>query len=194
MISHEEAKAMRETDFFSNQNVVDQFKGMEAADIKKKLSSTSSDLIIVASNVIRDFNWGSVVRSANSFNIRSVIFTGRKGYDRRGAVGAHNYTNIDYFGGSIVDLINILRDFDGYTAVAAEYDENRKMTALPNYDWDKRTLLIMGEEGRGLEDDVLDAVDDIVYIPMMGSVRSLNVASAATTFMYDYSVKVNPRF
>lgn len=196
MYTAEQAKAMRENDIFSNQNVVDHFKGWEPEQIKKRLKQTSSDLIIVASNEIRDFNWGSVVRSANSFNCNSVIFTGRRSYDRRGAVGAQNYTDIEFFGGSIVELIEILTTWDHYTAVAAEYDERylSKMTALPDYQWEKKTLLIMGEEGRGLDDEVLDAVDDIVFIPMMGSVRSLNVASAATTFMYDYNVKVNPRF
>ena len=190
LYSAEQAKELREKDFFDSRNVADRFKDTPTEEIKKILDDECSDLIIIASNNIRDFNWGSVVRSANSFNCNSVTFHGRRGYDRRGAVGAQNYTHITYYEDDIKDLFWDLRMLCGYTIVAAEYDERYEMTSLQKYEWNQHTALILGEEGRGLEKEILDLVDDIVYIPMFGSVRSLNLASAATTFMYDYNVKM----
>lgn len=71
-----------------------------------------------------------------------------------------------------------------------EYDDSYEMQELSQYSWDPRTLLIAGEEGVSLPSEVLNIVDDIVYIPMMGTVRSLNLASAVSIALYDYTRKV----
>lgn len=187
--THEEIKAMRETDFFDPRNVRDEFKGLSTDAIKHSLSQRSNSLHIVCSNEIKDFNWGSVVRSANSFNVGSITFVGKKSYDRRGAVGAQNYMEIDYYPGSLEGYIDLLK-FHPISLVAAEYDPDYKMAALPDFQWQTNTCLFFGEEGRSLPKSVLDLMDDIVYVPMYGSVRSLNLASCATTFMYDYDMKM----
>ena len=188
--THEEIKAMREKDFFDPRNVRDEFKGLSTDAIKHSLSQRSNSLNIVCSNEIKDFNWGSVVRSANSFNVGSITFVGKKSYDRRGAVGAQNYMEIIHYEGTLEEYLWYMQNYVPVSLVAAEYDPNYKMTALPDFKWETNTCLFFGEEGRSLPSEVLDLMDDIVYIPMYGSVRSLNLASAATTFMYDYDSKM----
>ncbi|ASZ74850.1 hypothetical protein FDI69_gp033 [Rhodococcus phage Trina] len=188
MLPIEKQKELRETDYFDSRNVADEFKTVPTEEVKSILSARSSDLIVIASNEIKDFNWGSVVRSVNSFNADRIIFTGRRSYNRRGAVGANNYTKIEYWEQGVLDLFASLRKL-GYTIVAAEYDARYVMTALPHFPWPVKSAVIFGEEGRSLPQEILNDVDEIVYIPMHGSVRSLNLASAATTFLYDYNVK-----
>lgn len=189
MIDYETAKELRETDSFDRRNVADRFKGWPDESIKKELTKTSSELHIIASNNIRDLNWGSVVRSVNSFNVEGITFVGRKQYDRRGAVGAHNYTNVYY---DEQDMVSVIRRFihHGYYVIAAEYDEEFFMTSLDDYEWTDRPAIVLGEEGLSLSKEVLNAVHEVVYIPMYGSVRSLNLASAASIFMYDYNKKM----
>lgn len=185
----EDQRAMRETDFFDPRNIKDEFKGLETEVVKSILNMRSSELVICCSNVIKDFNFGSVVRSANGFGVDKVVFAGRKSYNRRGTVGAHRYMNIEHFS-DFADAISTYRIL-GHNIVAAEYDEKRMQFDLSTYEWEPKTFLIFGEEGRGLEPEILDLVDEIVYIKMHGSVRSFNVASAASIFMYDYNCKVN---
>lgn len=188
MIDAQTAKEMREKDPFEGRNVADRFLNKTADEIKTELATTASELLIVASNQIKDFNWGSVVRSVNSFNCSGIVFTGRKAYDRRGAVGANNYTAIDYL--PDMDMtIGLLKSL-GYRVIACEYDERFDMQPLPTYEWQAKTAVIFGEEGLSLSGEVLDQCDDVVYIPMYGSVRSLNLASCATTVMYDYDCKM----
>jgi tRNA G18 (ribose-2'-O)-methylase SpoU len=50
--------------------------------------------------------------------------------------------------------------------------------------------MIFGEEQRGLSPMALGMADDIVYIPQLGSVRSLNVGTASGIVMYDYVTKL----
>lgn len=181
-------KEMREQDWFDSRNVHDRFKGMDSEVIKSLLKDESSDMILCLSNLIRDINHGSAIRSANSFNVNKVVMTGRRNYDRRGTTGTHKYMDVEH----IEDILEAFKKYRalGYTIVAAEYDTSREQYHLHDFGWPEKSFLVMGEEGRGLESYILDAVDYIVYAPMYGSVRSLNLASAASIFMYDYDMKM----
>jgi tRNA G18 (ribose-2'-O)-methylase SpoU len=184
----EQQRAMRETDYFDPRNIADEFKGMDTETIKAILKLRSSRLVVMCSNEIKDFNWGSVVRSANSFGAHEIMFTGRKSYNRRGAVGANNYSDIHYMS-STTEAIAYYRAKD-YRIVAIEYDEAYPMQNLQTYDWSESSVILFGEEGRSLPAEILDLCDDVVYVPMYGSVRSLNLASCATVVMYDYDTKI----
>lgn len=186
-IPFEDAKKMRETDPFDPRNVRDEFKGKSNEEILEGLIDEKSQIVLCLSNEIRDMNLSSSIRSANSFNINHVVMTGRRNYDRRGAVGAQNYTDVRYE----ADLMETIAKYReaGFKIVALEYDDDFKMTEISEYQWDDYTLLVAGEEGRSLPAEVLTAADDIVYIPMMGTVRSLNLASAVSIALYDYEVK-----
>lgn len=184
----EQAKAMRETNPFDPRNVRDQYKGLTNEDIQADLNLSRSELVLCLSNEIRDMNLSSCIRSANSFNIDHVVMAGRRNYDRRGAVGAQNYTDVRHQ----ECLIGTLLDYalQGYKIVALEYDEDYPMTEITDYQWSPKTLMVCGEEGRSIAPEILAVCDDIVYIPMMGTVRSLNLASAVSIAMYDYHSKV----
>jgi len=201
MIPFEEAKALRETNPFDPRNVRDQFKGRSNEDIKSELDKDRSEMVLCLSNEIRDMNLSSCIRSANSFNIDHVVMAGRRNYDRRGAVGSQNYIDVQHR----EDMLSVLLEYtmsgpDPYRLVALEYDERYPMTELSEYEWSPRTLLVTGEEGRSVPDWILNCAvpngkdgmitADIVYIPMMGTVRSLNLASAVSIALYDYTTKV----
>lgn len=188
MIPFEEAKAMRETNPFDPRNVRDEFKGKSNEEIQLTLDSSRAPLVLCLSNEIRDMNLSSCIRSANSFNIDHVVMTGRRNYDRRGAVGAQNYIDVVHK----IDLVSTIHDYRvlGYQIVALEYDEQFEMAQISRYEWAERTLLLAGEEGRSISKEILGMCDDVVYIPMMGTVRSLNLASAVSIAMYDYHSKM----
>lgn len=188
IIPFEKAKALRETNPFDPRNVRECFKGKSNEFIQDELNKTKSELVLCLSNEIRDMNLSSCIRSANSFNIDHVVMTGRRNYDRRGAVGAQNYIEVDYQ----ESLIDTILDYSdrGFSIVALEYDDDYIMTNINDHVWAPKTLLVCGEEGRSIPKNILNMTDDIVYIPMMGTVRSFNLASAASIAMYDYYTKV----
>jgi tRNA G18 (ribose-2'-O)-methylase SpoU len=53
---------------------------------------------------------------------------------------------------------------------------------------------VVGEECNGIHEDVIKLCDVLVEIPNFGSVRSLNVGSAATLAMNDYIHKKDQKF
>lgn len=50
----------------------------------------------------------------------------------------------------------------------------------------RRTVLVVGNERHGLDDEVLRLLDDVVEIPVYGRPLSYNAATAATMGMYEY--------
>lgn len=182
----EQAKELREREIFDDRNIMDQYKGMSTEDIVNSLETT--ELVAVASNRIRDFNWGTMIRNANAFGLDKVIFTGKKRYDRRGTVGAHHYTFVDYQ----PDIMQVIADYKsrGYTIVAAECVDHFPVTSLFEYQWDAQSVVIFGEEGVSLDDSILEVCDNIVAIPMMGTVRSLNVGTASGIMFSHYNSQI----
>jgi len=54
-----------------------------------------------------------------------------------------------------------------------------------DYDWRQPTLLILGNEGRGASDEIMNACDHRVRIPLHVPVESLNVAAAGAAILFE---------
>lgn len=160
-------------------NVVDKYKPLSNEEIREDLRQTALQSAIMMSQVEGDFNFGNVVRTANFFNLQCVYYWGKKHWDRRSSLGTQNYSDIQYL--KSFDEIKQLKE--RYHFVGLENNIDRKTTNVFNYHFQPNTLIIVGEESVGLSSDMLDLCDDLIEIQNRGSVRSLNVASAAAIAM-----------
>ena len=59
-------------------NVIDKFKGRSETEIVKELDAADHGLVIALENTERDFNMGTIVRSANAFGVRQIYVIGRR--------------------------------------------------------------------------------------------------------------------
>lgn len=166
-------------------NVQDKYKWWLDLDIRADLEKTASGLSLVLLNLTGDFNVSSAIRVGNWFNVSSVYIVGKRHVDTRGAVGAHHYMTIEKRP-EIEDVIAELKA-KGKTIVAAEIADGA--VALADYAWPSDVAIIFGEELRGVPEAVLSLCDAVVMVPGRGSVRSLNVATTAGIFSFDYSNK-----
>ena len=57
------------------------------------------------------------------------------------------------------------------------------------YDFPKEMILLMGSEQKGLSNNLLEICEDLVTIPMAGSVDSLNLACAASIILFEIYAK-----
>lgn len=174
------------TSMVDTRNITDFYKYWQDDAIRADLDSKRNDFVVVVERINGDFNFSNVVRNCNAFLGRKVIRCGIKRWDKRGAVGTNHYEHVGY-SDSIMDVLNHYRN-DGYNIVAIDNVGNAKV--INEYSWCPKSVMVFGEEGRGLSDEVLNFADDIVYIQQYGSVRSLNVGTAAGIVMYDYCSKV----
>lgn len=66
--------------------------------------------------------------------------------------------------------------------VAAAGDGEMKYT---RYDWKQPTVLLLGNEGRGVAPDLMERCDTLLHIPMANGVESLNVATAGAVMLFE---------
>lgn len=164
-------------------NLVDEFKGKSNEQVRAELGERRNSLEVAIENVEHDFNVGTIVRSANNFNVGIVHIIGRKKYNRRGAMCTDKYLEIKYW----TDFESFVVDqrARGREIVAIENNTER---AKPIHQkiFSKNTTLIFGSEGNGISAELTAAADDVRFIESFGSTRSLNVGVAAGVAMYEW--------
>ena len=167
-------------------NVVDKYKSWSTESIKEDLQQTANPFAVCMEHWQGDFNIGTLIRNANVFNAEKVFYLGKRRYDRRGCVGTHHYTSIDFVGDDVSALIALKNT---YTFIAIDNNLN-KTEKLSKFNWnklEKPPLFFFGEEGLGLTPEVQNLCDYTIEIEQYGSVRSMNVGTCSGIVMYAYT-------
>ena len=164
-------------------NLIDEYKGMTNEQVFDILNKKRNRLEIAIENVEHDFNIGTIVRSANSFNVSKVHIIGKKKYNRRGAMCTDKYLEIKYWSDYKEFIIDQRKNAREIVAI-----ENNVASAkgLLNKKFVQDTTLIFGSEGNGITTELLNESDDVRFIESFGSTRSVNVGVAAGIAMYEW--------
>ena len=168
-----------------SRNLIDEYKGRSNEQIFDSLETTRTPLEIAIENVEHDFNIGSIVRTANSFNVQKVHIIGKKKYNRRGAMCTDKYLKIDHHA-SVEDFLKTQNDRE---LVAIENNVDRSKP-LNDKSFVQNTTLIFGSENNGITEELLKAAKDVRFIESFGSTRSVNVGVAAGIAMYEYARQI----
>ncbi len=161
-------------------NVIDKFKHVPESDIVRELDAADHGLIIALENTERDFNMGTIVRSANAFGVRRVIVIGRRQWNKRGAMATDKYLHVEYLSAT-EEFVERMRE-EGRSIVAI--DNVPGSVKLAQTELPRDAVLVFGQEGPGISEELIEAADVIVAIEQFGSTRSINVGAAATVAMY----------
>lgn len=145
------------------------------------------DNIIMLDEITSTENVGSIARSAAALGVNSYLVPTNSPhpYSRRALrVSMGHISKLDVATyENICQTIALLKTLD-YKIYAAELDE--RSISLQDVDVSKKWVLLMGHEGKGLSQEVLDLCDEVVKIEMMDGVRSLNVAVATSIIIYQF--------
>lgn len=166
-------------------NVIDIYKNWSDAEIRADLQPRRTDLVMVYQNIGHDFNKASAIRSGNAFLNKESYIIGRRNIDRRGTVGVHHYEHI--FHADTFDEVFEALKANGYTIYAVDNVASYHPQNILDCDFPRKSAFVMGEEQKGLDDETIKKCDGMVYIEQFGSVRSMNVACAASCIMFEYS-------
>ena len=163
-------------------NLIDSYKGLTNEQVFNELDKSRTPLEIAIENLEHDFNIGSIVRTANSFNVSKVHIIGKKKYNRRGAMCTDKYLQILHH----PTIDDFLKTQTGRELVAIE---NNTVRAKPLNEkvFPKNTTLIFGSENNGITPELLKSTQDVRFIESFGSTRSVNVGVAAGIAMYEYA-------
>ena len=152
------------------------------------------DNIIMLDAITSTENIGSIARSAAALGVNSYLIPSDAPhpYSRRSLrVSMGHISKLKYnIYEDIFSTINELKK-TGYRVFAAEVSKDS--VELQKVKVPKKWVILMGHEGKGLSQDIIDACDECVEIEMGGDVRSFNVGVAASIMMYQlrYSCSEN---
>ncbi len=159
-------------------NVEDKYRYWKTEAIKADLAKTRIDLHIAIENWQHDFNIGTIVRTANAFNVSAVHIIGKRHWNRRGAMVTDRYLDIIHHA-TIEDFIMAV---NGRHIIAI--DNLLGAVPLSETTLPERAVLVFGGEGPGLSEEMQAVAERMVKIEQLGSTRSVNVGIAAGIVMY----------
>lgn len=153
--------------------------------ICKKDNHTIKGNHILALDGIQDpGNLGTIIRSAVAFNIDTILISNEcvDVYNSkviRASQGMIFHTNI-----VLCDLKNTIRELKEYKIYGTKVDGGR---SISNIKLENKYVVIMGNEGNGVSNDILSLCNEYLYIDMNKNCESLNVAVATSIILYELS-------
>jgi tRNA G18 (ribose-2'-O)-methylase SpoU len=162
-------------------NVIDKYKGVAVEAIVQDLDAHHIGLEIAIENLARDFNMGTIIRTANAFGVRHVHVVGSRQWNKRGAMMTDKYLHIHYYA-NVDEFVTAM----GHASIIA-VDNVAGSVSLDGAELPEASVLVFGSERDGLSREMLIRAARIVAIDQYGSTRSLNVGVAAGIVMHEWS-------
>ena len=154
------------------------------AVVEKEKKQEIKGNILLLDRIQDPGNLGTIIRSAVAFNIDTIIL-GDGCVDLynekvlRAAEGMHFHLNI--FNENLLNTIPSLKE-QGYEIIGTKLTDGIE---LSNFKPSNQYALVMGNEGSGVEESLLNLCDKYIYIKMNETCESLNVGVATSIILYE---------
>ena len=140
------------------------------------------ELVLALPQLRSNVNLARIVRAAGCSGVRRVVACGTGRIDEKIARDALEVVTVER-PRSLGPAVRQLRA-EGYRLVGLEQTSNSR--PLPEYQFARRTALVIGHERLGIVAEILETLDDVVEIPVFGRPLSFNVATATAMALYEY--------
>lgn len=152
-------------------------------------SLKSGNFLLILDGLTDVGNIGAIIRSAYALGVDGVFVTGVKQINLSGVVRASSGAALSMppiVHQNILDLLNELHQVDFKT-----YGADLDGAPLQEGSFDKKRVLVLGSEDRGISKRAKEKLDSIYKIEMSREFDSLNVSAAAAIFLHrmSYAVK-----
>lgn len=156
---------------------------------KSKLETTPDTAVLVLGEVQDPHNVGAIIRSAAAFGFTAVLIPEHRQAPVTGTVIKVSAGMAFSIPLVVVKNVNAaLRELKdkGFWVYGLDMDGS---VALPEEEFKKPTVLVVGNEGDGIRLKTAELCDTILTIPMHPRAESLNASVGAATAMYAWSAK-----
>ncbi len=135
---------------------------------------SDSNVVFALDNLQDPGNLGTIIRVADWYGITKIVCS-------LNTVDCYNTKTVQSSMASIgrvnviyTDLYNYLKD-----CKKAIYAADLTGNSIYNIKWEKPCVILIGNEGKGLSNELLQMAQHLVHIPRIGAAESLNAAIAA---------------
>lgn len=169
------------SDSLNHQGVVINIRDNQQIDSLDDLINENCDkaIILIVDSINDPQNFGAIIRTCAAFNVKAII------YKEHGQVQITDFVAKSSMGGiskvNMIQVTNLSNTIDllkkaGYWIYASTL--SNKSQDYSNIKFDKKTVLIVGNENNGVSKLLLEHSDFLIKIPMSVNIQSLNVSVA----------------
>lgn len=154
-------------------------------------------LTVVLDDVRSLYNVGSVFRSSDAFRVEAVYLCGITATPphpeiHKTALGGEDSVAWRYFN-TATEAVQSLHD-EGVTVYSIEQVEGSTKLQNLQLDTDKRYAVVLGNEVKGVHQEVVDMSDGCLEIPQFGTKHSLNVSVTAGMVIWEVAKQFINKF
>jgi len=149
------------------------------------LSKRQKDLTLIIDNIHDPHNVSAILRSCDAFGVHKIhlYYTTEQFPElgKKSSASARKWVEREKH----TDAKSMIESLthQGFRIIRTGFSEKAK--SILEYDLTEPVAIILGNEHRGLSPELMELVDDELYIPMQGMVESLNVSVAAAIILYE---------
>jgi len=140
------------------------------------------ELIVACVPMRSNVNLSRIVRAAGSCGVTKVLCCGTAKVIGKIARDGADTVEIEVHR-TLAHPLKRLRE-EGYRLVGLEQTTGSQ--CLYDYRFARRSVLVVGNERAGLDEEILALVDDVAEIPVYGLPHAYNAATSATMALYEY--------
>ena len=152
-------------------------------------------LVVVLDHVRSLYNVGSVFRTCDAFRLAGLCLCGITATPphpeiHKTALGAEDSVEWKYYKQTL-DAVRELKEA-GYMVLAVEQCEGSTMLQDFHAEEGKRYAIVLGNEVKGVQQEVVDRCDSCLEIPQFGTKHSMNVSVTAGIAIWSIVVQSLP--
>ena len=171
-----------------HQGLVASIAAYEYADLEdvfKKAEEKGEDPFIVILDGVEDpHNLGSILRTADATGVHGIIIPKRRSASLTATVANASTGAIEHV--PVVRVTNLTQTIEQLKARGIwVFGTDMNGTDYRKWNTSGPLAIVMGNEGKGVSRIVKESVDEMVTIPMVGHVQSLNASVASALMMYE---------
>ena len=166
---------------------------MQRLTVEEFREAEKLPLIVVLDDVRSMHNVGSVFRTGDAFRIEAVYLCGITSTPpsaeiHKTALGAENSVSWRYFK-TALEAVESLKS-EGYEVFSVEqvHGSTKLQTFLPRTG--RKYAVVLGNEVKGVHQEVVDVSDDCLEIPQFGTKHSMNVSVTAGIIIWHFAKNI----
>jgi tRNA G18 (ribose-2'-O)-methylase SpoU len=163
---------------------------MQRLTLQEFQQASKLPLVVVLDDVRSMYNIGSVFRTCDTFRVEAVFLCGicqtpPATEIHKTALGAEESVSWQYFP-TALEAVEVLHQ-EGYEVLSVEQVEHSTKLQTFIADSSKKYAVVLGNEVKGVHQEVVDASDGCLEIPQLGTKHSMNVSVTAGIVIYKFA-------
>ena len=163
---------------------------MQRLTVEQFREAKKLPLVVVLDDVRSMYNVGSVFRTSDAFRVEAVCLCGITSTPpsteiHKTALGDEDSVSWRYFS-SALEAVESLKA-EGYEVYSVEQAHGSTMLQHFSPASDKKYAIVLGNEVKGVHQEVVDASDGCLEIPQFGTKHSMNVSVTAGIVIWHFA-------